>query len=121
MTKTNIVVDSVRAQIINLLKNGQPTRFLDIKNKLHKHDFVIKRELDLLVERNWIIKTGLGRATRYMLNLEVIAVSDYLRRFRATPDAKDDYHTIVFDLKKVWNLLDEQETEFPVSSPLKKI
>lgn len=76
----SVIDDSVRTAIIRFLRNGKPKRFMEIKKHLDKHDFVIKRELDILVEKKkWVIKTGNGRDTRYSLDITNNNVKEYLK------------------------------------------
>ncbi len=103
----SVIVDSVRTQIINHLKNGKPARFKDIKTELHKHDYVIKRELDILISRGWVEKTGKGHETRYALNLKMKEVSAFLTMLAATPDTNSTYYPITLDLASLADVLRE--------------
>lgn len=103
----SVIVDSVRAQIINHLKDGKPARFKDIKTKLHKHDYVIKRELDILKDKGWVIKTGSGHTTRYSLNLEMKALTDFLNMLAATPNINNSFYPIALDMSFLADVLRE--------------
>lgn len=82
----SVIVGSVRAEIMNYLRDEQPHRFMEITKHLKKHDYVIKRELDILIKRDWVIKKGSELTSRYFINTKKKKVVEFLKRLDATPD-----------------------------------
>ncbi|MCX9011521.1 MAG: hypothetical protein OIN66_10410 [Candidatus Methanoperedens sp.] len=76
----SIITNSVRAQIVNILKDGKPKRFKEIKKLSDRQDTVINRELKILIEREFVKKSGKNYTTRYSLDLTNEAVQEYLKK-----------------------------------------
>lgn len=101
----SVIVDSVRAQIMKYLRDGCSKRFKEITKDLDRHDYVIKRELDILIKRGWIIKTGKGYTSRYCLNTKKKNVLDFLDRLDATPNTNSHLYPIDLSTEVLANVL----------------
>ncbi len=71
---------TIRDKIILFLRDGKPKHFTDITKGLNKHDFTIDRGLKILIDSNWILKTGKKPKTLYSLDLTRPDVQKYLKR-----------------------------------------
>lgn len=71
---------TVRDKIILFLRDGKPKHFTDITKGLKKHDYTINRGLTILIDSNWILKTGKKPKTLYSLDLTRHDVQEYLKR-----------------------------------------
>ncbi len=86
-----IFADGVRSHIIEFLNDGKIKHFSEIKNALERHDVVISRELNNLIQRGWVIKKGRGC---YQLDIENEKVKEYLKRLAVSIDRKSELYQI---------------------------
>ncbi len=117
----SVIADSVRSLIINFLEDGTPKRFKEITRTLDKHDYVIKRELDFLIDRGWVIRTGSGHTTRYTLNMTKESLKEYISKLALTHHENWNIQEVLFDplyyqkniprIKDIYESLGKGETE----------
>jgi hypothetical protein len=88
---------TVREKIILFLRDGKPKHFTDITKGLNKHDFTINRELKILIDSNWILKTGKKPKTLYSLDLTRPDVQEYLKRADVAIPSDSEIKEVKFD------------------------
>jgi len=92
---------TVRDKIILFLKDGKPKHFTDITTGLTKHDYTINRELKILINSNWLLKTGKKPKTFYSLDLTQHDVQEYLKRADVTIPDNSNINEIPVDYEKL--------------------
>lgn len=117
-TTESVIHNSVRALIIKFLEDEQPRRFSDITKKLKKPDIVVSRELRFLGGKGWVIKTGSGQKTRYILNRRMKEVNEYLTILNTTPDPDSDFYPLELDMNALASELYENRTDMEVEFTL---
>lgn len=100
---------TVRDKIVLFLRDGKPKHFTDITKGLTKHDFTINRELKILIDNNWILKTGKKPKTLYSLDLTRHYVQEYLKHADVAIPDNSNINEIPLDYEK---LSDPDQQEF---------
>ncbi len=120
--KKKINVGSVRARILNFLRSEGPMRFTDIKKELGHHEYVIKRELDILKKYGWVKQEGHHKGTRYILDRTTVDKSneldDVFRRLDATLDPNSKLYPVNVDLNHISSEVFEHRTNHTVEFTL---
>lgn len=88
---------TVRDKIILFLRDGKPKHFTDITKGLNKHDFTINRVLKILIDSNWILKTGKKPKTLYSLDLTRDDVNKYLKHYDVAIPSNNQIDEIKFE------------------------
>ena len=117
---------SVRARILKFLWDEEENRFSEIKKEIGNADNIIKRELDILIQRGWIIQKD--RGLPYVINKKEKRVNQYIHTLTAMPDPDAkcypvDLDTSVFEMKFEEFKLEKKQTEdiFPIDEILSHI
>ncbi len=112
---------TVRDKIILFLRDGKPKHFTDITKGLTKHDFTINRGLKILIDSNWILKTGKKPKTLYSLDLTRHDVQEYLKRADLAIPDNSNINKLEFDIDKLYAPFTDGEVESPGDSVFNNI
>lgn len=93
--KEILIVGSIRAQIMESLKDGKEKSFSQIVEKLGKNDIIVSRELKKLVKLKWVIHKG--KRFPYKLDITKESVKEYLTKLAIAPHANWDFQEVSFD------------------------
>lgn len=95
---------TIRNGIIKFLdKSNNPKKFSEIKTELHTYDAVIGRELKILTDKKWIIKSNEG----YLLNRNDSDITQILKYLDISANKLDGINLIPFDADSAKKSLDE--------------
>ena len=114
----SLIAGSVRARILECLWDAteEAVRFKDIKTEIkNNRDNVVKRELDILIERGWVERMGRGL---YRINKDVKGLSYLMNKLKAMPDPDAEYYPFEVDttiLKDAIEELKDDSNEMDIS------